>query len=331
MTFTFLLSSGTLATIVPSLDLHALCERADLIVVGRAVDVREGGPTNIVNHGRSSPGRRMVVLLDTELVVKGTVDATSLSFTFSLPATPTVSSLHTPVSTGQFGVFFLSRAGGGYEVADSYYPSVVAAPGSPRTSGNCLDQVTAEVAHALASSKATLAVKKSAVHVLQGIDTPIASAALRAAARNQPVLVRIWAIAALLARNDISVLESAEQLMASEDPNVAQKAKAAVAYGLTAGVKDPRAVPVLTRLLRSGDASIRRGAASALRQTQDRGAIEPLTKALYDSDREVQYQAVIGLAEITSAPSEWSPATETFEKDPKKYLDHWREWAKTNK
>jgi hypothetical protein len=56
-----------------------------------------------------------------------------------------------------------------------------------------------------------------------------------------------------------------------------------------------------------------------------------LVQALFDTDREVQYQAVIGLAEIAGAESEWSPATDTFNQNPQKYLDYWRDWGKSKK
>ena len=94
-------------------------------------------------------------------------------------------------------------------------------------------------------------------------------------------------------------------------------------------IREPSAVPTLSDLVGAANVNIRRGAAAALRNTQDRAAIKPLARALNDTDPEVQYQAVIGLAEITGAPSEWSPASETFEKAPQLYLDYWREWAKS--
>src|SRR3972149_2239027 len=83
---------AALATIIPNLDLPALCDHADLVVVGRAVDVRQAGPTTIVSQGESSPGRLMVVQMDVEKVLKGPVNSRALVFTFSLPAIPVVSS-----------------------------------------------------------------------------------------------------------------------------------------------------------------------------------------------------------------------------------------------
>jgi len=73
---------------------------------------------------------------------------------------------------------------------------------------------------------------------------------------------------------------------------------------------------------------IRRAAAAALRHTQADGAIGPLSMALEDSDREVRYQAVLGLATITGQ-NEWSPTLDQFEREEQHYLSYWREWVKT--
>jgi hypothetical protein len=324
-------ADAALASIIPLLDVSALCDRADLVIVGRVVDVRQRGPTIIVNDGTSSPGRLMVARLDVERVLKGAVDSTAFDFTFSLPSAPVVSSLHTPITVGQFGVFLLRKADGDFEVLDPYYPSVVASPGGPGATGNLLDQVTAEVAGVFASRQTSPSLREQAVRVLRSVRTPAATVALRAASRGQPVNVRLSAIGALLSRNDISELAAAEHVLLHPPPGVNENLVAGLAYAIGGGVKDPRAIPTLARLLPSKNVYVRRAAAAALRNTRDGAAIKPLTEALYDSDREVQYQAVIGLAEITGTVGEWAPASGTFEQNPKRYLDHWREWAKAPK
>ena len=95
------------------------------------------------------------------------------------------------------------------------------------------------------------------------------------------------------------------------------------------GIKDPRAIPTLRRLLGARQVEARRGAAAALRNMRMADAIEPLLVALEDRDRDVRYQAVIGLAEITGQ-NEWGPSVDLFQHDEKPYLAHWREWAKTH-
>jgi hypothetical protein len=67
-----------------------------------------------------------------------------------------------------------------------------------------------------------------------------------------------------------------------------------------------------------------KGAAAALRHTGVDAAMEPLSIALQDSDREVRYQAVLGLATITGK-AEWGPTLNLFERDEQRYLTYWRE------
>lgn len=315
--------------LIPGLDLRALCDHSDVIVVGRALHVREGKSTTVVIQGKSFPGRHMLVELSVERVMKGRAEGTALTFSFSVPSVAIVSTGYGEVLAGQFGIFFLRKVEGGYEVFDPYYPAVVACPGAPRTQGTPLDQVTGEVAHVFASPAASVDTKRQGIWVLQAVEGAAATYALRTATRNQPVEVRLAAISALLARNDISELATVEDILVDPPRDVNRNMVAGLASALRFGVKDPRAIPTLARLLKSGDVNVRRGAASALRSTQDQAAIKPLAQALQDTDGEILYQAVIGLAEITGTTGEWAPASDTFLKDPQHYLDHWRDWAKS--
>jgi HEAT repeat protein len=92
-------------------------------------------------------------------------------------------------------------------------------------------------------------------------------------------------------------------------------------------LKDPEAIPDLTALLDSYSVPIRRGAAQALRRTESPKAINGLIKALEDTDSQVRYWGVVGLAEATGQ-DEWRPNEETFKPREPDYLSHWKEWAR---
>jgi hypothetical protein len=316
----------TRAVLVPNLDLESLCNRADLIVVGVVADVRQQNETTIKGQPQSLNGPAMIAELNVRRVLKGQLADPKISFKFILPAAPAGIILR-----GQYGIFFFREAKAGIEILDRYHPYVVAAPSALVTTGTCLDQVTAELGHAATSEGAPPRTRREAVEALRTISTPAATLALRSAAQDSDANTRILAIAALLARGNIDYLDEAVSALLSAKHGANGFLIWRLASSLEFGVRDRKAIPALVRLLRARYVPVRRAAAAALRNTHDRGAIEPLAEALHDPDREVQYQAVIGLAEITGAPSEWSPASGTFDKDPKKYLDHWRDWAKTNK
>lgn len=75
------------------------------------------------------------------------------------------------------------------------------------------------------------------------------------------------------------------------------------------------------------DGQFRRPIAAAIRSTKSQSAIHPLSSLLADADFEIRYTAVIGLAEITGQ-HEWGPAQDVFQANERRYLDHWKAWAK---
>lgn len=235
------------------------------------------------------------------------------------------------VGRGQFAIFFLKRINEGYQVLDPVYPSVIAIPGAPGATGSAVDRVTAELAYVLVCPQASSLERKQSVYALRTLRTQAARSALAIGARDHDDSVRVGAMAALLAQNDISFLAPAADLMLqpSQSRSVDQNLVDNLAYAIRFGLKDPKAIPTLGALLHAENVLVRRGAASALRNTKDPAAIKPLIKGLEDSDREVRYCAVVGLGDLTGQ-DEWTPAIDYFYKNEQMFLNHWREWAKTN-
>jgi HEAT repeat protein len=97
------------------------------------------------------------------------------------------------------------------------------------------------------------------------------------------------------------------------------------------GLKDPKAVPALKRLLEANanDQNITKGAAIALRQSGSAEALWPLSRLLTNNNQRVRYYAVVGMGEITRQ-DEWTPAFPEFLEHEGKYLSHWRDWAASN-
>jgi hypothetical protein len=80
--------------------------------------------------------------------------------------------------------------------------------------------------------------------------------------------------------------------------------------------------------MKSTQVLTRRAVAYALRHAGTKEAVPGLAVGLNDPDREVRYQAVIGLAELTEPePGQeglWGPAVDKFEQDELLYLNYWR-------
>jgi HEAT repeat protein len=92
------------------------------------------------------------------------------------------------------------------------------------------------------------------------------------------------------------------------------------------GIKNAAAIPALARMLMVDDSEIRQGAVEGLRNTESEAALEPLSKALNDSNSWVRWKAVMALATITHQ-KEWYPVYDQFKENEQLYLDYWKAWA----
>lgn len=312
------------ASIVPPLDLTDLCERADLIVIGRVTDRRLEARTTIQIGSATVEGTSNLAQVGVERVLKGE-KLSNVTFGFVLPARGLG---YSGAPLGRFGVFFLRKAPERYEVLDPYHSYVVAAPGAAVREGSCLDQLTQAVAHVFSSADKPVQDRWSrwhAVRALETVKTPLATAALRTAAQDNDPLPRIWALGALLRRNDIAMLDTLEQAAASSTVPGVENLTAHLGSAIER-IRDKQAIPQLARLVQAADVNLRRGAAGALRGIGGRASIEPLVRALEDPDDSVVLQAVYGLAEI-NGNLDWGPS-ENFAREREKYVQYWRNWAK---
>jgi HEAT repeats len=88
--------------------------------------------------------------------------------------------------------------------------------------------------------------------------------------------------------------------------------------------------PLLDSLLSSQNLDLRRAAAHALRGICDPSSARVLARALDNSDRDVQYDAMMGLAALEHFPTyRPAPARSLFNESPAKYLDAWKNWWTT--
>lgn len=316
-----------MATPIPSLNLSDLVRDADLIAIGQVTRVREDGKTIIEQGGQSIAARRMIATLHVVRILKGTANSNSITVGFSLPEIPLG---YAGIAASEFGMFFLHKWNGHeYLVTNPYYPFLVASMSAPPGGvGSDFDRVVAEIAQVLIVPGASLDQRRSAIDVLGRVKTTSAIVALRAASREADPTVRLRAAAFLLRQDDVSVLTSVEDILVKAPENIDASLLRGLAFAIQDGIKNQEAIPILTRVLRTQDVQIRRAAAAALRHTEVDGAVEPLSIALEDDDREVRYHAVLGLATITGQ-TEWGPALDQFGRDEQRYLNHWRNWLRT--
>ena len=302
------------------LNLTSLTDGADLIAVGSVVTVWEQGSTTIKIGNDLVAARQKVALLSVDRILKGQADGSSLNFKF-LTSDAIV---YRDIPMSQVEMFFLRETSPGeYAILDPFHPFVIAAEHAPPAEGGPLDKVVANLAHLLTNPAASLDSRMEAIRALRSAKTEAATSALRQGAQEQNISLRLEAAAALLRRNDISTLDMVAKSLLEPSEDISDPGRGDAVFALD-GITDPRAIPTLSHLLSKGDVEIRRRAAVALRHTHSSEAIGALARALDDSDQQVRYSAVAGLAEITGE-TKWMPSIPLFKEDESPYLAHWHE------
>jgi hypothetical protein len=234
------------------------------------------------------------------------------------------------VNKGEFGLFFFRESEGGLILAGPEYPTIIAGRGPCLTAGEPLERVAGEFACVIQSPTSTIFDLISALRMLDLVPGPSATEALERAARELHPPFDLLAAIGLVARNDLSALPLVEEgARTSPTVVIADEGQTIFEYHWgrdLEGIKDPAAIPALARMLTFDDSLIRQGAVRALRNTESEAALEPLSKALDDSDFWVRWEAVMALATITHQ-KEWYPFYDQFKENEQLYLDHWKAWV----
>jgi HEAT repeats len=89
---------------------------------------------------------------------------------------------------------------------------------------------------------------------------------------------------------------------------------------------NPDSLPILEKLANNETLSVRYGAMDAIRKFKSLDSVPFLIKQLDDSNSNVQYVALISLAEILKFGGEYSPGMGPFDADPQRYLSVWKKW-----
>lgn len=308
---------------VPVVHVAELANMAELIVVGQITVTREMPDTTLDLGTEKVASRARVAQLRVQHVLKGTLDASELTVRFVLPyefvgyPTPPV---------GVSRIFFLNGDGQIYRFTSAYRPSVAGNTYGGAEDGTLLDKLVRYVRATIESPDAGLSEKREAIYALEDIPGSTSTQALRFGSTLSETTLQLGAVAALLMRNDIAALQAAADVLLRPADGSPSEMRQNLLAGVSEGVRDPLAIPVLDTLLRAGDDSVRSAAASAMWHTNSPNAIGPLTRALDDASARVRYYAVTGLADITGQP-EWRPTPSDFRDREAGYLTYWKKWV----
>jgi hypothetical protein len=315
---------------IPTLNIPELISGSDLIIVGRVDSVRQVSSTTMELYGRELPARVMVCEIEVSRPLKGRLPGAVAKIRFELPVTPAGGIGYRGIPSGSYRLVFLRASGAYYNFSNPYYPSFPAVPGVEENATTILDQVVAQLAAVIQTADSPEADKLEALFYAQGLNNIALKTALRSGLQSENKSIQLSVATVLLERNDVSALPVAENALVHPKADLPPYLLQNLSSGIARGIRDERAIPGLGRiLLGAPDAYARRGAASALRATGSPLATVSLGQGLKDTDFEVRYLAVIGLAEITGQ-NEWRPLEEDFREHEQRYLTHWTEWVNSS-
>lgn len=322
----FLCAAGSGTPIRP-VTLDELVQRSDVVVTGHVTAVTTQGRTTVHTvGGLPVQGQVYTAKIAVEQVLKGPDDLSVLECEFVLPDAAIG---FRGVGASTDAMVFLVTKNNRYQFTNPYYPALSVVPLNEVRGVEPMDRVIGALSAVLDSPAATVQAKSEILALLPTASAPAARATLRNMLTRSDRRLRLPAAAALIQVDDADGIKVAEDALLnpinSDEPHLTNDLRAALG---ASKIKNPSAIPSLSRLLGAEDVETRRVAASALRRTGLPGAISPLILALSDSDIDVQYSAVMGLSEITGKLS-GAPSVALFRKDPEPFVTYWRNWART--
>lgn len=311
-------------TVVHALDLRALVESSDVVAAGKVISISDEGPANISVGEATLRGRELLAVMEVDEVLKGSTVPRRLLFEFVKSDTPTGIQ---EIPKARYEIFFFQKETTGYRVSDPTYPFLPALPGTSSSSGTPLERVLGELERVLVGAHGTEGAAASALNAIATVDGMPATAVLRRAMAASSGNLRLLIASRLVARDDITGLETVEQALLY--PGGLPSYVAQALAGSLGGLRDPKSIPSLERLLKTNNPIVQKSVAIALRQTHSVEALQPLSTLLSNPEAMTRYYAVVGMGEITGQ-DEWTPAFDEFMKHEANYLSYWRDWAASN-
>jgi len=207
---------------VSSIAIRALVERSDVIAIARIENVAKIGEGTVSVNGSALHADHMEAAARPSLVLKGNASPSMFKIEFALPFSPGGSLGYGTVSSQQTRLLFLKKGSDGhFAFTDPYYPSLPATVkkseqvGQPTQDGlSARDiemRVVAVECSAIASQSSGPSERIEAIWALQRRTDPCIQNALLVAFSSPDQQLRLTAAAALLRRNDTSVLSAAFQ------------------------------------------------------------------------------------------------------------------------
>jgi HEAT repeats len=343
------LTTSAMAQPRPTPNVQRWVDESIVIVKGRVLYVHEIGTKGL----GASMSRTMSASVQVDSVLKGNVNGSAITIEFQEShGTNTIFPNEYELRPDQYALLFLTGGQNGrYLFADPYTGAM------PITS----DRVpAAETAHTTEGSVeavlfASLSdpdrnVAETALQQVGNLNKVRSTEALRKIATSSDPAFQSLAYAALINLGDYSLLDQAIKFAEEHvdqmdgipyaidligDKRIREASKVPGGAGLECSSKtglpfDRSVLPLLHSLLSSPNTDLRRSSVHALRGICDPSSARFMVRALDDSNRDVQYDAMMMLGALEDYPANLpAPATGLFNENPADYLNVWKRWWQT--
>lgn len=311
---------------VPGLKIPDLVEASDVIVVAEVGAIKTAGARTILFQSRPLNGELYSADLVVTRVLKG-----------SPPDRLTVQYVLPDSFVGYRGlqhrlrmVFLKVEQGGGYTLANPYYPDFPAlVEGQSVSAADFGGTVVQEMLSVIASPSASPQEKFEILQVDYALPrNELAISAFKegvATASDPDVKENLQS--ELIGAGDLSEVPDVVRLLATNSATEGQRAR--LLYVIGNRLSDRRALAALRPLLKSGEVSARRAAVEALWHIAAQESVPELASALEDSDAQVRFYSVRAFSDIAREASWGGPSESEFQANEPKYVAHWQEWAKS--
>lgn len=304
-----------------------LASQSTEIVRGRVLEVRASGTIQKQTGSGLLTFYNKNALFQVDSVLKGKVEANPITVEFlENPEIPALT-----LEQDEYALLFLTNGpSGAYTFADPQVGKMpITSAGVPSLE---LAQTTAGKLEAvlLASlSDPNPEIARAALEQMANLEHIQSTQPIRDIATSGPPEFQGLAYIALLRLGDYSLLSQAIRFVEAPAQDLSeQRRQSGVAHAI-GDIKSKSVLPALHSLLASPDVDLRRNAARALRAMADPSSAPFFVRALDDTDADVQYDAVMGLAALAGPAPDNAPARDVFDKNPGKYLENSKAWWRT--
>jgi hypothetical protein len=298
---------------VPVLNVRDLAEQSTVIVKGRTLKVNQAL-------------QEAIALVSVDKALKGRVSGKIIAVRFSRD--PAGSQMN--LEEGEYAMLFLkSNPDGRYSFAEPQAGKIAITSRNVAWADSQTTAVKLEAELFASLSDSNREVARSALAHVGDLQKVRSTQAIREIAAVGNPDYQGLAYVALLKLGDYSLLDRAiifaEQPV--QDPEVWRPQMGVIEA--ISEIEEPSVLPTLHSLLASPLTSLRRAAAKAVRTISDPSSVPFMVRALDDTDVDVQYDAVMGLAAIDGSSSDNAPARDLFNHAPARYVGHWKVWWET--